>query len=175
MPTARTTGRAKPARRGGDPIPAAPEPMLCTLLAEPFNHPNWIFEPKYDGLRILARFDGKQVTLLSRYGDPQNVPFPDVVEALGEALDRPAIVDGEVVCFDERGRTSFRELQQRFHLKDLAEVEARRERYPASVYLFDVLYLDGRDVRDLPLRERKELLRKAVRWSERVLWTPYEP
>jgi ATP-dependent DNA ligase len=89
-------------------MPAVLEPMLCTLLAEPFDHPGWIFEPKYDGLRILARYDGKRLTLLSRYGDPQDFQFPDVVEALGKALDRPAIVDGEVVCFDEQGRTRSR-------------------------------------------------------------------
>jgi bifunctional non-homologous end joining protein LigD len=154
-------------------MPEAPGTMLCTLLAEPFDHPNWIFEPKYDGLRILARFDGRDLTLLSRHGDPQNVQFPDIVAALRATLDRPAIVDGEIVCFDAHGKTSFRELQQRFHLKDAAEINARMVRYPASICLFDLLYLDGRDVRQLPLLERKGLLREAVRWSDRVLWTPY--
>src|SRR5204863_9256258 len=83
--------------------------------------------------------------------------------------------DGEVVCFDELGRTSFRQLQQRFHLANAAEVQLRSERYPASVFLFDVLFLNGRDVRRLPLEERKRLLRRAVRWSERVRWTESQP
>jgi bifunctional non-homologous end joining protein LigD len=148
--------------------------MLCTLVAEPFDHPAWIFEPKYDGLRILGRFDGTELTLLSRRGKSQNFQFPDVVEALRASLARPAIVDGEVVCFDAAGKSSFRDLQQRFHLKDAAEVEARMRRYPAYVYLFDLLYLDGHDLTRLPLHERKKRLDGAVRWSERVRPTPYQ-
>ena len=76
-----------------------------------------------------------------------------------------------MVCFDEEGRTSFRALQQRFHLKNAAEVELRRKRYPAYIYLFDLLYLDRYDLTQLPLTERKRLLREAVRWSNAVRWT----
>src|SRR5207302_9073862 len=85
------------------------------------------------------------------------------------------IVDGEIVCFDERGQSSFRSLQQRFHLTDAREVEARMKRHPAYLYLFDLLYLDGRSIMTLPLRERKELLRQAVQCSDEVRWTPYQP
>jgi len=140
-------------------------------VAEPFDHPKWIFETKYDGLRVLGRFDGTDLTLLSRNKQSQNFQFPEVAEALRDTLARPAVVDGEVVCFDERGHSSFRALQQRFHLKDAAEVEERRRRYPAFLYLFDLLYLDGYDLMTLPLRERKAILREAVRWSDRVRWT----
>src|SRR5262249_7738852 len=112
--------------------------MLATLVAEPFDDPGWVFEPKYDGLRVLGRFDGRELTLLSRNNQSQNVPFPDVVEALRAALRRPALVDGEVVCFDDQGRSSFHVLQQRFHLKDAAEARARAARFPAYLYLFDL-------------------------------------
>src|SRR5690349_21071101 len=97
-------------------MPTAPVPMLCTLVAEPFDNPAWIFEPKYDGLRVLGRFDGRELTLLSRNGASQNFQFPDIAGALRDSLTRPAIVDGEIVCLDEQGRSSFRALQQRFHL-----------------------------------------------------------
>ena len=70
--------------------------MLCTLVAVPFDHPAWIFEPKYDGLRVLACFDGHDLTLLSRHAASQNVQFPDVVAALRDSLTWPVIVDGEV-------------------------------------------------------------------------------
>jgi bifunctional non-homologous end joining protein LigD len=149
--------------------------MLCTLVAEPFDNPAWTFEPKYDGLRVLGRFDGRELTLLSRNQASQNLQFPDVVAALRDGLDRPAVVDGEVVCFDPRGHSSFRSLQQRFHLKDAREVEARMKQYPAYLYLFDVLHVDGYDVTSLPLRERKELLRRLVHWSDRVRWTESQP
>jgi bifunctional non-homologous end joining protein LigD len=155
------------------PLPADPKPMLCTLVAEPFDNPAWIFEPKLDGLRVLGRFDGRDLTLLSRNNQPQNFQFPDVAGALKASLDGPALVDGEVVCFDDAGRTSFRALQQRFHLKDAGEVRERARQYPAYLYLFDLHHLDGHDLTGLPLEQRKELLREAVRWSDRVRWTEY--
>ncbi len=148
--------------------------MLCSLVGEAFDNDAWIFEPKFDGLRILARFDGEELTLLSRYGEAQNVQFPDVVEALRPCLTRPAVVDGEVVCFDDEGKTSFRALQQRFHLKDAAEVRVRSQKFPASIYLFDLLYYDRYDLSRLPLEQRKAILRKAVLWSDRVRWTEYQ-
>src|SRR3954471_9367638 len=107
--------------------PPAYSPMAATLVDAPFDHPDWIFEPKFDGLRVLAHFDGEDLTLLSRNDRPQEAMFPDVAEALGGALSAPAVVDGEVVCFDEQGRTSFRALQQRFHLTDPDEVRDRAE------------------------------------------------
>jgi bifunctional non-homologous end joining protein LigD len=147
--------------------------MAATLVEGPFDHPGWIFEPKLDGLRVLGRFDGRDLTLLSRNDRPQEAMFPDVAAALRGALAQPAVVDGEVVCFDDRGRTSFRALQQRFHLLDPAEIQARAERYPAYIFLFDLLWLAGRDLTGEPLSERKRLLREAVRWSDRVLWTGF--
>src|SRR3954471_17853339 len=155
------------------PLPDAPAPMLASLAAEPFDHPDWISEPKYDGLRVLARFDGEEPALISRNGKAQNFQFPEVAEALRDALDRPAVLDGEIVCFDDRGRTSFRALQQRFHLLDAGEVRERAGTYPAYIYLFDILYFDHYDVTPLPLGERKALLRDAVRWSNVVRETPF--
>jgi DNA ligase D-like protein (predicted ligase) len=146
--------------------------MLCTLVADPFDDADWIFEPKLDGLRVLCRFDGKRVTLISRNDKPQDFQFPDVVEALRKALSKPALLDGEIVCLDERGQSSFRALQQRFHLTDAGVVAERMKRFPAYLYVFDLLYYDRFDARPLPLGERKKLLRKALKWSERVRNTP---
>ena len=109
------------------PMSLFPTPMLATLIAEPFDNPAWIFEPKFDGLRILGRFDGKNITLLSRNNKTQNFQFPEIVDALSISLGMPAIVDGEVVCLDESGHSSFRLLQQRFHLESASEVQARRK------------------------------------------------
>jgi ATP-dependent DNA ligase len=131
--------------------------MLASLAAEPFDHPDWIAEPKYDGLRVLVRFDGEELTLISRNGKAQNVQFPDVVAALDRALSRPVVLDGEVACFDAKGKSSFRALQQRFHLLDEGEILERARKYPAYVYLFDVLYFDRYDVTGLPLSGRKEI------------------
>src|SRR3954463_3850320 len=96
------------------PMPDAPAPMLCTLVDSAFDSPDWTFEPKFDGLRVLVRFDGSELTLLSRNNKPQESRFPEIVEALRHVLRHPAIIDGEVVCLDADGKTSFRALQQRF-------------------------------------------------------------
>src|SRR3954464_9577317 len=85
-----------------------PSPMLCTLVDRAFDGPEWTFEPRFDGLRILARFDGRDLTLLSRNNKPQEARFPEIDEALRAALSHPTIVDGEVVCLDAEGKTSFR-------------------------------------------------------------------
>src|SRR5262245_31737747 len=179
MPAAARRARtaSKPVHLGGrlrpSSLPDAPVPMLATLAAEPFDNPNWIFEPKYDGLRVLIRFDGEELTLISRNGKTQNFQFPDVVAGLEKALTRPTVLDGEIVCFDAEGRTSFRALQQRFHLLDPAEIRARAKRHPAYLFLFDLLWLDGQDLSGEPLAERKRLLREAVAWSDRVRWTEF--
>jgi bifunctional non-homologous end joining protein LigD len=147
--------------------------MLASLAAQAFDHPDWVSEPKYDGLRVLARFDGDELTLISRNGKSQNFQFPEVADGLANALNRSALVDGEIVCFGDRGKSSFRALQQRFHLLDEDEVRERAGKYPAYIYLFDILYFDGHDVTRLTLGERKELLRRAVRWSNIVRETPF--
>lgn len=162
-------------RKPSDPMPDAPAPMLCTLVDAAFDSPDWTFEPKFDGLRVLARFDGDTLTLLSRNNKPQESRFPEIVDGLRQALRSPAIIDGEVVCLDASGKTSFRALQQRFHLDDAAEIRRRMERHPAYLYVFDVLYLDRSDMTRLPLARRQELLNEAVAWSDRIRRTASVP
>jgi ATP-dependent DNA ligase len=114
-------------------MPGQLDPILCTPVAEPHDDPAWIFEPKYAGLRVLACYDGREITLLSRIHASQKFEFPDVVTALQDSLKRPGIVDGEPVCPDENDGSSFRALQQRFHLENAREVEKQRRRHPASL------------------------------------------
>ncbi|MDB5312390.1 MAG: ykoU [Gemmataceae bacterium] len=153
------------------PMPDAPAPMLCTLGGAAFDSTDWTFEPKFDGLRVLARFDGRDLTLLSRNDKPQESRFPEIADGLRAALRHPAGLDGEVVCLAETGKSSVRELQQRFHLDDPDEIRRRMERHPAYLYLFDVLSLDRFEVTRLPLARRQALLRDAVTWSDRVRLT----
>src|SRR5690242_10132682 len=149
-------------------MPDAPALMLCTLVAEPFDDPKWIFEPKFDGLRVLCRVDPKRVELISRNGKEQDLQFPDIVEALRKSVRKPAELDGEIVCLDERGLSSFRKLQQRFHLSDPAVIARRVKEYPAYIYLFDVLRVARDDVRKMSLAERQKIIKRLVSWSARV-------
>src|SRR5207302_1916962 len=89
-----------------------------TLISEPLDDSNWIFEPKFDGQRVLGRFDGHKVQLLSRYGHDDTLWFPEIPRALKESLSSSALVDGEIVSLDKKGKSEFRMLQQRFHLRD---------------------------------------------------------
>lgn len=145
--------------------------MLCTLLEEPFDSEDWLFEPKLDGLRVLCEVKGGRVRLLSRNGKAQAFQFPDIVAGLKEACraaDSRFVVDGEIVCLNERGVSSFKALQQRFHLQNKTVIERRARAYPAYLYVFDLLELGKRDLTGQPLRERKRALSKALRWNDRI-------
>jgi ATP dependent DNA ligase domain len=123
-------------------MPKQPALMQCTLVAEPFDDPDWLFEPKLDGLRVLCWFNGSHLRVLSRQHKEQNAQFPDLIAALRPCLPCRVILDGEVVCLDAQGRSSFRLLQQRLHLQDPTVIKERMWQYPAYLYLFDLLYLD---------------------------------
>ena len=138
------------------------EPMKAVLADEPFSDPGWIFERKLDGIRCLAHRAGEGVSLLSRTDRSMNAEYPGVVEALEAEPQQDFVVDGELVVFDSRGVTSFSRLQRR-----------GRERMAIFFYVFDILRLDGEDVRPLPLRERKRRLRRALRFHGPVRFTPY--
>jgi len=143
------------------PAPAKAGAMKAMLTEERFSDPGWIFERKLDGIRCIAIRDGNGVTLLSRNDLSLNGRYPELVEALeAESRDR-FVVDGEVVAF-AGGRTSFAALAGR-----------GRRRASVFLYVFDVLWLDGHDVRALPLRSRKRLLRGALAFKGPVRLTPY--
>jgi len=134
------------------------QPMLATLTENYFSDPAWIFERKLDGIRALAFRDGKRIRLLSRNKLDLAGSFPDVVEALAEQPERDFVVDGEVVAF-EGGMTSFSRLQRR----------GMGSRVPVFYYLFDIMHLDGKNTRELPVIARKKLLREAIDFSPRAL------
>jgi bifunctional non-homologous end joining protein LigD len=135
---------------------------LATLGERPFSDPAWLYEIKYDGVRVLASRDGDRVTLYGRSGQDTTSRYPEVVRAL-RALPIPRfVVDGEIVALDDAGRSSFQRLQPRMALTDPREITRAAARWPAVGVFFDCLMLDGRDLRRLPLVERKECLRLLV-------------
>jgi bifunctional non-homologous end joining protein LigD len=136
--------------------------MKAVLWDEPFSDPDWIYERKLDGIRCLAHRDGNGVRLLSRTDRDMATQYPEVVRALADERSRDFVVDGELVAFDRRGVTSFQRLQRR-----------GRERVAIFLYVFDVLRLDGDDLRELPLRERKSRLRGGLGFHDKVRYTPH--
>jgi bifunctional non-homologous end joining protein LigD len=136
-------------------------PMLATQRDEPFSRPGWLFEVKYDGYRALARREGGAVTLRYRSGDLATSLFPEVAKAVG-MLPVDTILDGELVVLGPDGRPSFQGLQSRGHLAGSADAAIAALESPATLHVFDLLSVGDRDVRALPLRERKRLLRMVV-------------
>jgi len=139
------------------------DPMKAVLWDPPFSDPDWIYERKLDGVRCLAHRDaGGAVHLYSRTDRSMDGQYPELVDALSSEGCPDFVVDGELVAFDSRGVTSFQRLQRH-----------GRERVAVFLYLFDVLRLEGEDVRELPLRRRKSELRRALDFHGRVRLNPH--
>ncbi len=140
------------------PMPRTLSPMLPSLAERPFSHPNWLFEPKLDGYRVLAFVQGGEVTLYSRRGLDCSAEYPWLVQALKSQPYRDIVIDGEIVALDENGRPSFQLLQNR----------GGEPKPILQYYAFDVLYRDGFDLRGVPLEHRKALLGTSLIPSERL-------
>ena len=153
-------GRARPVK-----MPAWIDPMLATLTKQRFSDPRWIFETKLDGERCLAFKQGRAVRLLSRNQQHLNNTYPEVVDGISLAGEHDCVIDGEVVAFDGK-RTSFEKLQGRIGIKD--PDQARRSKIPVFYYVFDMMYVDGYDIRAVACIQRKTLLQQAVRFRSPV-------
>ena len=136
--------------------------MLAETREQPFSKTGWIFELKLDGYRLRAARMNGEPTLISRNGHDITRSFPEIARAVGALAVDDCVMDGEVVVLDDAGHPSFQRLQNRARLSRPPEVKRAAVESPATLYLFDVLALEGFDVRPLPLLKRKQLLEKIV-------------
>jgi bifunctional non-homologous end joining protein LigD len=151
-------------RKAGLPLLGQPvRPMLATLVAEAFDRQDWLFEVKWDGYRAIAEIADANVKLYSRNLLSFEKKFAPVLASLAE-LGHDAVLDGEIVALDGEGKSRF-QLLQNYQKTGMGTL---------VYYVFDLLYLDGEDLRAAPLRRRKELLAPLlqgwdnVRFSEHV-------
>jgi len=147
------------------------DPELATLTQDRFSDPGWIFERKLDGERCLAFRSGSQVRLMTRNQKEDTSTYPEVTEALAAQRASDFIIDGEIVAFDG-DQTRFARLQQRLGVRHPGP-DLRAE-VPVCYYVFDVLWADDRDVRRLPLRERKQILRKLLAFAGPLRFTEHK-
>ena len=140
-------------------MPQGLQPMKARLsVAWPSDEESFGYEIKWDGVRALAYVQRGKVRLESRTGRDISAQFPEG-EALVKSLGRrQAVIDGELVAFDDAGRPSFQVLQGRIHLASAPLVRERMRLIPVTLMAFDVLHLGGRSTRELPYEERRELL-----------------
>jgi len=129
-------------------IPFRAQPMLATLVTEPFDKPGWVYEEKYDGDRILAYKEGARVLLLSRNSKDNTGRFPNIAAAIGKLRPTALLLDGEVVVFDKKRVSRFQLLQQ--------------DRGEPRYAVFDCLFADGKDLRREPLSARRRALERVV-------------
>ena len=136
-------------------VPAPMEALLATELPE---GDGWQFEPKWDGFRCLARRADDEVTLTSKSGKPLGRYFPDIVEMLGGLKEKQFLLDGELII-PVGDVLSFDALQLRLHPAE-SRVRKLVAQHQAELMLFDVLELGGDDLKDRPLKERRDTLEK---------------
>jgi bifunctional non-homologous end joining protein LigD len=143
------------------PMPGMVEPMKAKLIDKPFNDPDWVFELKWDGYRAMANVDNGKVLLYSRKLNRYTI-YEEVIDEL-EKLPFTAVIDGEIVAYDEEGKVSFEYMQN-------------YGSYPnafLTYYVFDLLYFNGYSLTDVPLLERKKLLEEILPASEVIKYSEH--
>lgn len=135
------------------PLPSFVEPMKARLAAAPPTG-EWLYEIKFDGWRALALKGGRQARLLSRNEKDFGAKFPEIMKSVAALKVRDFILDGEIVALDEKGRSSFQLLQA---------YDIGQERPPIFFYVFDILQLNGKDLKGEPIEDRKERLEALLK------------
>jgi len=150
--------RIDPPARERDPFPEDVVPMLARLSTLPKDDSGWAVEVKWDGVRAIAYCRPGRVKLQTRNLNDVSAQYPEVRRLARRLGSVDAVLDGELVVFDEAGRPSFELLQQRIHQTDASVVRRRMKSHPVVYVVFDLLYFDGYDLTGLPYERRRELL-----------------
>jgi len=149
------------------------KPMLAHT-SEPFDSPEFCFELKFDGTRAICYInkENKEVKLLNRRLKFFQKNYPELLGLYNDVTANKVVIDGEVVIF-KQGKPDFPSLQTREHVDDPTRISLLSELMPATYIVFDILYKDGRSLINLPLIERKKILEKTVKESDRILLSSY--
>ncbi len=157
------------------PMPAEIEPMLAQSTISPPAGDAWLFEIKWDGVRSLCFINSEGMRLTSRRQNAMEQQYPELTILPHHVNAESAILDGEIVTLDDKGVPSFALLQRRITVGDAATIARLSRSKPVVLYIFDLLYLDGYDLRDVPLIERKKLLAEVLIPGELVKLSDHFP
>jgi bifunctional non-homologous end joining protein LigD len=155
------------------PMPPTIHPMLAEAVGEPFDGAEWLFEIKWDGYRAVAFIEDGKLRLVSRNQNELTERFPELKDLPKFIQAKSAILDGEVVALDEQGRASFSLMQQRTGFRPGGRRVANKADVPVLYYAFDLLYLDGYDLRRVPLKERKNKLASLLVTGDSVRYSDH--
>jgi bifunctional non-homologous end joining protein LigD len=149
-------------------VPPWMQPMLAEGGWKAFDDPKWWFEPKFDGIRSTTYLSTDLTRLVTRRGRDVTHQYPEL-HMIHELVDQVnAVVDAEIVAFDDDGKNSFEALQQRMNLQNEREIKRASTKIPTALIAFDLLWLNGRSTVDLELEERRELLLAIAETDERL-------
>ncbi len=154
--------------------PSFIQPMLATLTKDYFSSKDWLYEHKFDGERCLAFKKKGIVKLMSRNDHVMNTSYPELVTALENQSADNFIIDGEIVSLDKAGLSDFELLQQRINLQNRAAVKTKQKKIQIIYCIFDVMYVDGYDIRQLPLTARKQILKKLLTYTPTLSYTEHK-
>ena len=158
-------------------FPTSIKPMLARLVSRPFNNKDWVFEVKWDGVRSFLFFDKANglTKLQSRSGNEITHRYPEILESSKEAIEstQTLVVDGEIVVFNKEGHPDFQNHQGRMNVDNDVEIQILSRQIPATYYLFDILYLNGRNLQDLSFLQRRRILSDIIKTNERIRISEY--
>ena len=137
-------------------------PMLAETREEPFSRGGWVFEVKLDGYRMRVVKEDGTARLITRNGNDYSAAFPELIRPIAALPYSSLLMDGELVILDEQGRPSFQRLQNRARIGRAPDIRHASVETPGTLYLFDLMAVEGFDLRSLPLVKRKGLLRKVL-------------
>jgi bifunctional non-homologous end joining protein LigD len=144
------------------PMPGRIKPMLAVLVDKPFTDDGWVFEVKWDGVRATAFLKDGKLRFISRNQHDLTPLFPELQAGAGQINAVEAVIDGEIVTLGPDGRSDFQKLQSRLGLARTTDIDSLAGRVPTLYYAFDLIYVDGRDLKDLPLVDRRQLLAQTL-------------
>jgi bifunctional non-homologous end joining protein LigD len=164
--------RMDPRPEGFEPLPDLVRPMMAVLRETlPPDDDRWGYEMKWDGVRAVVYVEGGRARAMSRNDIDMTAAYPELREMAASLGSRPAVLDGEIVALDARGRPSFERLQPRMHVGNATQVRRLAASTPVTFMAFDVLHLDGRPTTGLPYTERRRLL-ESLQLQGRSWQTP---
>lgn len=143
-------------------MPASLSPMMAFAAAKPPSDPGWLCEVKWDGVRALCFIAEGGVRMVSRNGNAMDRQYPELAVLPRCVKADTAVLDGEIVALDERGLPDFGLLQRRMHVTGAGHAAALSRTTPVTLYVFDLLYLDGWDLRRSAIEDRKRLLASVL-------------
>ncbi len=156
------------------PMPKSIEPMLAQLGKDPPpDSDSWLYELKWDGVRAICYLDHGDLRMLTRNGNRMDRQYPELSILPHHIKASQAILDGEIASLDSRGVPSFEQLQKRITVSEASAIATLARHHPVVLFLFDLLYLDGYDLRGVPLVERKRLLKEILEPSDIIRYSDH--